>query len=322
MGQAVGDHPPRTVELEAVGLGRVDDGELPGPDQRPAAALLGGAGARDLQVHEDVGTVGAGDLPDPVRGPLRLGGDPRPHDPVVRAGLDPAAKALDGAQRRRRERYEGLADDFTPVPELLTRGTDRHIPHRHAEHLRTGRRLPGALRGPNLSARAPQEMRSGFGGGLLARTALRLGRSLGRRLHNRLGGGDGACFRGSRTPPERWTRCGRGPTPRDRWRWPTPGSPWSPPAADPPVDPRGHPRPRRRAEPPARRALLDERRESIPQRGRVLLAQVDLVGLSVQTERHRFGRFAAVEVIEQPDFCDLCHLLLSILARAEGMNPP
>ena len=143
MGQAVGDHPPRTVELEAVRLGRVDDGELPGPDQRSAAALLGGAGPGDLQIHEDVGTVGARNLPDPMRGPLRLGGDPRPHDPGVRAGLDPATKALDGTQRLRRERYESLADDLAPVPELLTRGTDRHIPHRHA--------APSSIRRPRTA---------------------------------------------------------------------------------------------------------------------------------------------------------------------------
>src|SRR5436189_49565 len=64
----------------------------------------------------------------------------------------------------------------------------------------------------------------------------------------------------------------------------------------------------------------DERSESIPQRGRMLLVQVDLVGLSVQTERHRFGSFAAVEVIEQPHFCDLSHLLLSIYDRSEGIQ--
>ena len=261
MGQAVGDHPPRTVELEAVGLGRVDDGELPGPNQRSAAALLGGAGAGDLQVHEDVGTVGARNLPDPVRGPLRLRGDPRPHDPGVRAGLDPAAKALDGTQRRRCERYEGLADDLTPVPELLTRGTDRHIPHRHAEHLRTGRSLPGALRGPNLWSRAPREMRDQasavaflrvrrFGLAAASAAGSTTGSATGRERRQR-------CFRGSRTPRERWTRYGRGPTPRDRWRWPTPGSPRSPPAADPRprvrVDIRGRDA---AAEPPARRALL------------------------------------------------------------------
>jgi hypothetical protein len=52
----------------------------------------------------------------------------------------------------------------------------------------------------------------------------------------------------------------------------------------------------------------------------MLLVQVDLVGLSVQAERNRFGSFAAAEVIEQPDFCDLSHLLLSIHARSEGIQ--
>jgi len=39
----------------------------------------------------------------------------------------------------------------------------------------------------------------------------------------------------------------------------------------------------------------------------VLVTQVDLIGLSVQAERQRLGRFAAVEVINQLDVRDLCH---------------
>jgi hypothetical protein len=61
-----------------------------------------------------------------------------------------------------------------------------------------------------------------------------------------------------------------------------------------------------------------ERGERIPQRGGVLLAQVDLVGLSVEAERHRLRRFAAVEVIEEPDFCDLRHLCFSSLLVRRG----
>ena len=57
-------------------------------------------------------------------------------------------------------------------------------------------------------------------------------------------------------------------------------------------------------------ATADERSESIAQRGRVGLTQVDLIGLSVQAERHRLGRFTTVQVVNQLHVCDLSHLLL------------
>jgi hypothetical protein len=63
------------------------------------------------------------------------------------------------------------------------------------------------------------------------------------------------------------------------------------------------------AAPPARRALLTNGAKA-SRNAAACFSQVNLVRLTVQVERHRFGRLAAVQVIQQPDFCDLSHLLL------------
>jgi hypothetical protein len=98
--------------------------------------------------------------------------------------------------------------------------------------------------------------------------------------------------------------CSAGQRPKDRPRAGRRHLPASTSSAEtpPPTHPHG--------------GAADERSESITHRRRVLLAQVDLVGLSIQAERNRFGSFTAIEVINQPDLDNLSHLLFpSMLVR-------
>jgi len=56
--------------------------------------------------------------------------------------------------------------------------------------------------------------------------------------------------------------------------------------------------------------VLDERRQLLAERGRVLLAQIDLIVRATEGEPHRLIRRAAIKVVLQRDGYSLSHLNL------------
>src|SRR6516162_4736634 len=81
-----------------------------------------------------------------------------------------------------------------------------------------------------------------------------------------------------------------------------------------------------RLRPPSLPRVLDEWRQLLSERGRVLLAQIDLIVRGTEGEPHRLIRRAAIKVVFQRDGYSLSHLNLPkrrcLAAPYTGKGPP